>query len=95
MVEVLLTAGADVNRASRKGTTAVIFAVWKNDPATLRLLVDAGADLTVRYNLALEHSSPTALLANRLDCPRALRTPSLSSRLTACGAGGWHGVGAQ
>ena len=49
MLRALIDLGANVNCSSRKGTTAAIFAVWNEDALALQLLVDSGADLTVRY----------------------------------------------
>lgn len=48
VLETLIEQGAEVNLASRKGTTAAIFAVWSRDAHSLQLLAEAGADLTVR-----------------------------------------------
>ena len=48
MMESLVELGANVNCASRKGTTAAIFAIWNQVSLALQLLVDAGADLDVR-----------------------------------------------
>ena len=49
MMQSLIESGANVNSSSRKGTTAAIFALWNEDALALQLLVDSGADLTVRY----------------------------------------------
>ena len=48
MMESLIEFGANVNCASRKGTTSAIFAIWNQDSLALQILVDAGADLDVR-----------------------------------------------
>ncbi len=54
-VQVLLDAGADVNKHSDVnknsydyGTTALMKAVWWGHPITVKLLLDVGADVNVR-----------------------------------------------
>lgn len=44
MVHVLLQAGADVNFRREDGWTALLFAVYRRDPASAELLLRAGAD---------------------------------------------------
>ncbi len=44
VVELLIQRGADVNAATKGGFTALAFATMKNDSASVRLLIKAGAD---------------------------------------------------
>ena len=60
VIGALLRAGADLNARNPRGMTALMWAViWDNDPATVKLLIDAGADPTVRDDegkSALDHA---------------------------------------
>jgi ankyrin repeat protein len=44
VVDLLIQHGANVNASSKKGFTPLIFASMKNDSASIRLLIKAGAD---------------------------------------------------
>lgn len=80
VVQALLTAGAEVNARSKKGSTALHFAVQQNDLETARLLLAAGADteatMSVRqidgFTLGLVETldGVTPLLLAIADCRR-------------------------
>jgi len=57
-LKALLTGGADVRMADKKGCTALHWAAWKGDTACIALLLEAGAPLevkTVRYFRSRRH----------------------------------------
>jgi ankyrin repeat protein len=58
VVGLLIQHGANVNAASKKGFTPLIFATMKNDSASIRLLIKAGAD----PNYALPDEDKTKML---------------------------------
>ena len=47
-VRSLLDSGADVNAAQRNGSTALHWAIYRDDAGTVDLLIDRGADVTVK-----------------------------------------------
>ena len=47
-VRSLLDSGADVNAAQRNGSTALHWAIYRDDAETVDLLIDRGADVTVK-----------------------------------------------
>ena len=59
VVDLLIQRGANVNAASKKGFTPLIFATMKNDSASIRHLIKAGAD----PNYALPDKDKTKMLA--------------------------------
>lgn len=58
VVDLLIQKGANVNAATKSGFTALAFATMKNDSASVRLLVKAGAD----PNYALPDKDKTKML---------------------------------
>ena len=66
-MEQLLDKGADVNFANKEGETVLFYAARRNQPAIARLLLQRGADCTIkdRYgDLAIDHvpKSSTSLI---------------------------------
>lgn len=71
-VRDLLAAGADIDAASVDGATALHWAVHRDLPALVRLLVDAGADVsaTNRYGvqpIALAATNGSAVVLQQYD----------------------------
>ncbi len=57
-VRAFLEAGADPNAADEDGATALMYAVWQQDPEVVRLLISVGADVN-----AADKDGNTALMA--------------------------------
>ena len=58
VVDLLIQHGANVNAASKKGFTPLLFATMKNDSVSIRHLIKAGAD----PNYALPDEDKTKML---------------------------------
>ena len=61
VAHLLIRRGADLNRHAKYGLTAVMLAVIRDHEDIVRLLVDAGADLSLRASGAPGFQNRTAL----------------------------------
>ena len=70
LVKILLDAGANVNAKDSRSMTPLMFAVAKNrqDPATIRLLIERGADQSLQSNVG----ETAADWARKLAAPAAI-----------------------
>ena len=59
VVESLIEAGADINKATKNGTTALIVASMEGHAATVKVLLQAGADVNkATENGLMRHMAP-------------------------------------
>lgn len=87
-----LDAGADINEVNSVGDTALLWAAWAGNAEVVRLLVERGADRTIRNR----NGSLTALeLAIRAQHPEVVAILEAADRLPAAPTEKWEKMGAS
>jgi ankyrin repeat protein len=77
-VRALLAAGAEVDASDPDGTTALHWAVYRDDAAMVARLIEAGADVN--------RPNRNGAIPLALACPNAAANPAIVERLLAAGA---------